>query len=362
MKVMNNSIVNSEFAEIANFFRLESSQLTSFEPIFCARLVYHDRLDRERQETISYAENRSHWDRISIDYLRSETWLVDYPPVFNVTALSLDRLSPFVYLCPLGYRNQKPEYIQVFSSEPLSEKLQQQLKRSAMLLSKYLNLYLDWHLRKKEIQILEQILQRAGHQLRNSLSLISLYAQNLYFSLKDRPDRSQAEIICQSIQTLDLNLTELIDCSQSDCLRLTSQDLRSIVLESINLLHPAIERKHLKIEISETSTVLMVDRLQIKQVFDNLLSNAVHFSPMFGTIVCSWQIFQGEVLIKIIDRGPGLAAEDLSKIFNPFYSQREGGTGLGLTIAKKIVLDHQGSLWAQNLPGGGAQFSLILSR
>ncbi|MGH7999722.1 MAG: sensor histidine kinase, partial [Brasilonema sp.] len=125
---------------------------------------------------------------------------------------------------------------------------------------------------------------------------------------------------------------------------------------------PCIDRKQLKICIPDTSTSLAIDRLQMKQVFDNILSNAVHFSPDFGTITCSWQIFQSEVFIKISDEGPGLSQEDIKKIFTPFYSRRPGGTGLGLTIAKKIVLDHQGSLWAQSLPQGGAQFCLILPR
>ncbi len=362
MKVMNKSIVNLEDVDIKDFLILESSQLNNDIAIFCSRIVYHDFLSQKRQETIAYAENQSPLDRSSIDYLRSEQWLLEYPPVFSVTALNLDRLSPFAYICPLGYRNQSPEYIQVFTREPLSERLQQQLKKSAMSIGKYLNLYLDWNLRKQEIKLLERILQTAGHQLRNSLSLIALYAQNLCFSLKDRPERSQAEVIGQSIQTLDLNLNELIDCSQSGCLRLMPQDLRSIFRESIDLLQPAIERKQLNILLPEISTVLTVDRLQIKQVFDNLLSNAIYFSPMFGTISCSWQIFQGEVLIKIADEGTGISSEDLPKVFNPFYSRRQGGNGLGLTIAKKIVLDHQGSIWAQNLATGGAQFSLILSR
>jgi signal transduction histidine kinase len=91
-----------------------------------------------------------------------------------------------------------------------------------------------------------------------------------------------------------------------------------------------------------------------------LLSNAVYFSPISGTISCHWQIFEQEILINISDEGSGLSPDDLQKIFSPFYSRRSGGTGLGLTIAKKIVLEHQGKLWAQNSRAGGARFSLIL--
>ena len=108
--------------------------------------------------------------------------------------------------------------------------------------------------------------------------------------------------------------------------------------------------------------MLLLDKLQIQQVFDNLISNAIHFSPNFGKITIERQTFQEEVLIKISDQGPGIPFEDIQKVFNPFYSHRVGGTGLGLTIAKKIILDHRGNICAQNLPDGGAAFSIILPR
>ena len=73
-------------------------------------------------------------------------------------------------------------------------------------------------------------------------------------------------------------------------------------------------------------------------------------------------MFKEEVFIQVSDEGKGIPPEDLRNIFNPFYSRRSGGTGLGLTIAKKIVLDHQGNLWAKNNPEGGAEFCLILPK
>lgn len=359
---MKNSIDSLKNTDTKDFCLLNSLQLIDRQPIFCSRIVYHDAAMKERQETMAYAGGRQPFSQRSIDYLRSEKWLVDYPPVLSITEVSIDGLSPFSYICPIGYRNQQPEYIHVLTSEPLSESLQQQLQKSATIVSKYLNLAIDYNSRAKEIQILEQILQKVSHQIRNSLSLVSLYAQNLCFGLKDSPWQEQAKVICQTVERIDLNLHELIDCSQGDCLKLTPEDLRSLVLARIGFLQPAIEQKQLKIRISDPTAILMIDRSQIEQAFDNILSNAIHFSPMFGSIDCTWQIFQGEVLIKITDEGSGIDPADLPNIFNPFYSRREGGTGLGLTIAKKIILDHHGSLWAQSLSSGGARFSAILPR
>ncbi|WP_341528594.1 HAMP domain-containing sensor histidine kinase [Nostoc sp. UHCC 0302] len=349
-------------SDIQNFCQLKSEQLTSQDPIFFARIVYNDCLFKAHQEVINYSQYQTPFSQKILAYLRSEAWLIDFPPAFTLHEFRLKDFSYICYICPIGYRNQKPEYIQIITHEPLSESLQLYIKRSAILLSKYVDIYLDYKRQKTEIQLLEDILHRVGHQLRNSLGLIGLYAHNLYLGLKDSPWKEQATIIGESIQDLDTNLNELIDCGQSAKLRVTSQNLRSLVVESITNLQPLINQKQLKISIPDTSTVLKIDRLQIKQVFDNILSNAVHFSPNSGTITCNWQIFQDEVLIKISDQGKGLSQEDLQKVFTPFYSRRKGGTGLGLTIAKKIILDHQGSIWAQVLSERGAQFSIILPR
>jgi signal transduction histidine kinase len=352
---------SSQSLDIQSFCQLQGEQLTAQYPIFWARSVYHDPLMKAHQEISTYTQNKL-ISQATLAYLNSEEWLLDFPPAFTLNELSLDSITSSCYICPLGYRNQKPEYILVLAHEPLSSTLQQYVKQSAVLLSKYLEIYVDCERQQAEIQLLEQTLQRAGHQLRNPLALIGLYAENLCLGLPSGPWQDQATIILETIQDLDTNLTELIYCGQGTKLRVSLQDLRTLVMESIQGLQPWINQKRLKICYPETSTTLAIDRLQMKQVFDNLLSNAVHFSPHSGTITCSWQIFQGEVLIRISDQGPGLSPEELKQIFTPFYSRRPGGTGLGLTIAKKIVLDHQGSLWAQNSAQGGAQFCLILPR
>jgi signal transduction histidine kinase len=349
-------------SDIQSFCQLESEQLTSQYPIFFARIVYRDSLLKANQEVINYGQDQAHFPAKTLAYLRSEAWLTDFPPTLTLHKFKLQDFSSISYICPISYRNQKPEYIQIITYEPLSLSLQLYIKRSAMLLRKYVDINLDYGRQKTEIQLLEDILHRVGHQLRNSLGLIGLYAHNLCLGLEDSPWQEQASIIGESIQDLDTNLNELIDCGQSAKLRVKLQDLRSLVVESITNLQPLINQKKLKISIPDISTLLKIDRLQMKQVFDNILSNAVHFSPSSGTITCSWQIFQDEVLIKISDQGTGLSQEDLQKVFTPFYSRRKGGTGLGLTIAKKIILDHQGSIWAQVLSDSGAQFSMILPR
>ncbi|GAA6614578.1 sensor histidine kinase [Scytonema sp. NUACC26] len=353
---------SSQFSSLQSFCQLQIEFLLSKSSIEWARIVYYDPFLLTHQ-TITQSSQEQWFTRNFLSYINSEEWLVDFYHSFTLNEINFSHYtSSKCYICPLGYRNQKPEYILIFTREPLSLSLQQDIKQTAMILSKHLDICSECYQQKTEIQLLEQILQRAGHQLRHPLAMIGLYAENLYLKLPKGSTQEQAAIIRESIKDLDANLTELIYCGQKEKIKVTLQDLKSLISESIQGLKPLIEQKNLKVCHSETSAILAIDRLQMKQVFDNLLSNAVYFSPMSGVINCHWQIFQNEVLIWISDQGKGLSPEDIKKIFTPFYSRRPGGTGLGLTIAKKIVLDHYGSLWAQNSSEGGAQFFISLPR
>jgi signal transduction histidine kinase len=368
----------SEPSALQHFFDLQIEQLVDLEPILLARIVFCSDPTKQHQEILRYSQQSDSQQQLLIfsssfmTYLRSEAWPIDYPETFAVAEIALENSTAVGYFCPWGYTNNQPEYILAIADRPLTVILQQQIQNLARSIAAYRQLYRDWTAQTAESKLLAETIQNISHQLRNSLSLMSLCAKNLWFSLKDSAASSQvqAQVICDGIQNLDVTLAESIllvrdrpaDGTQLPQLRLLPQDLRSLVAESIKNLQPLIQQKQLNISISETPAFLPVDRSQMQQVFDNLLSNAVYFSPIAGTIYCSWQIFQKEISIDISDSGTGLSLADLQNIFTPFYSRREGGTGLGLTIARKIVISHQGSLWAQNISSGGARFSLILPR
>lgn len=348
--------------DIRELYELQARLIITQYKINSVRIVYQEPLVKTCQEIIFYSTTQAAFSSRALSELRSEKWLIDFPHCFSLKEVSLDSVESICYFCPFSYLNQKPEYIQIFSSEYLDKKTQDYVQQTAILLSKYLDICLESIRQQNEIQLLEQVVQRASHQLRNSLALIGLYAENLSLGLQDNSYQEQAKVIQESIQELDDKLLEMLYCSQGAKLKVSLHDLRSLVQESLRGLSPLINQKQITINLTEASTNLAIDRLQMKQVFDNLLSNAIHFSPFQGTVTCNWQIFQNEVIIKISDQGMGFCESDLQKIFTPFYSRRPGGTGLGLTIAKKIVLDHQGSISATNLLNSGAQFSIILPR
>ncbi|MBE9181990.1 HAMP domain-containing histidine kinase [Oculatella sp. LEGE 06141] len=348
--------------ELSDFCQFQADQLAAHLPILFARIVYYDPYLKAHQDVNSQPLTAPGLTQETLAYLKSNSWLSDFPLVLTLTELSLAAIAAVGYVCPLGYRNQAPEYLLIVTHQPLESASKSGLLNCAKQLINYLNLYRNSLDQQAEIQLLEQVVHRVGHQLRNPLGLISLYAENLRLGLPGGSLQEQVTVIHNTTEDILTNLTNLINCGKGSHLRVTLQDLRDLMSQSIEGLQPFIRQKQLTIDIPETSVMLMVDRLQLKQVFDNLLSNAVHFSPQFGSINVDWRIFQSEVLIQITDQGPGLSPEEVQKIFHPFYSRRPGGTGLGLTIAKKIVLDHQGSLWAQPPTENGASFSLTLPR
>lgn len=208
----------------------------------------------------------------------------------------------------------------------------------------------------------QQILRRIEHQLRNPLAVIHLYAANLHERLQNEHDRLQADAIQTAVQHLSNHLTELIAGCQRVQVSVERCDMQDLFAEVWQGLQLSAQAKQVHLTLPSQPLQIMADRAQLLQGFENLLSNALSFSPPQGNVNVHWQLFRQEVLITIADQGPGLTPADMQNMFRPYYSNRPQGSGLGLTITRQIVQDHGGKIWADNLPTGGAQFSLVLPR
>jgi len=139
------------------------------------------------------------------------------------------------------------------------------------------------------------------------------------------------------------------------------QDIIGVTLrENRDILH----EHQVKINIPENISLIRVDYGLIEQVLNNLLHNAVKYSPSGSEIEVSVREAPGELQVSIADQGPGVAASDEKRIFNKFYRfQSPGhvsGTGLGLSICRGIIEAHRGLIWAKNRPDGGLLVSFTL--
>jgi signal transduction histidine kinase len=112
----------------------------------------------------------------------------------------------------------------------------------------------------------------------------------------------------------------------------------------------------------------MADPVRLRQVLDNLVSNAIKYSPKGGEIVIRGTYDQDWVRVSVCDQGTGLPPDQLERVFERFYrvnnslAQKTQGTGLGLYLAHAVITAHDGKIWASNNPGGGATFTFALPR
>lgn len=338
-------------------FQLE--QLATQLPTIALWLVYQDAEKNKPQSLSHYVRQPSRCDSLILYCLEAERKLVDGLSPLHVSELiTIGKDS--AYICPLSPSNT--EYLLLCTYEPLSADQIHQVERYAQLLSYGLTNHQERCHQRVKVQLLEQVLQRTEHQLRNPLAVLQLYAENLRLQLPNGILKEQVEVIQKTAGDMSNSLSSLVSCGQQANLQIGLHNLQEIWIESVQGLQPWLQEKGLQIHYPNSTVMLAIDRWQMKQVLSNLLDNAIHFSPAGGTITCTWQLFRQEVLIEISDQGAGLSEVDLQQAFTPFYSRRLGGTGLGLSIAKKIILDHRGNLWAKNIPEAGAQFSFTLPR
>ncbi|MEO0985380.1 MAG: HAMP domain-containing sensor histidine kinase [Cyanobacteria bacterium J06639_14] len=326
----------------------------------------------ERAQCFFHANNTHQFLPETIEYLASEYWLSTVLPSLMVYKLGLDIPAQGLghpYICMYrskinakdqGYSNQLWGYWLLWTQQPLTmvqkycieqQVRSFQLKQQSLLAQAQLD---------QQIKTLKQTLYQTEHQLRTPLSLVEIYADLLYKSSLGNSQREHVQNIAKTIREISVSLNHLAHRGEASKTVKTRCDLKQILSETIEELKFCFEQKSITVLCDKRSHPLNANFWQLKQVFKNLFHNAISFSPEGGTISCHWQNSQNEILIEITDQGSGFSAKDLAHLFTPFYSRRCHGTGLGLVISRDIIQAHQGRLWAENLPSGGASMTIAL--
>lgn len=213
---------------------------------------------------------------------------------------------------------------------------------------------------RQRVDRYQTILRCLEHQLRHPLAMIHLYAANLQSGLTQDRERQQAQTIREAVGHLSNQLTDMIAGCQRSQVQAEVCSVPALWAEAWQGLRIVAQEKAIRLVLADRPLTIWGDRTQLVQALTNLLHNALCFSPPQGQISAQWQVYRQEVVMTLSDQGPGLSPTDLQHLFRPYYSNRPQGSGIGLTIARQIVQQHGGKLWAENLPQGGAQFSMVL--
>lgn len=203
----------------------------------------------------------------------------------------------------------------------------------------------------------------AAHDMRAPLTAIGGFSSLVLKGLREEdPARDKLEIVVQETRRLEVLTDNMLDFSRPLDLASEPTDLNQLVEESITVVRAGLVGSGVHIENRPSSglPLVAVDRGRIVQVLINLTGNAVQASPANGTVIVCTMRKESDILVEVVDAGPGIPPEEREEIFRPFFTTKKKGTGLGLPIAKKIVEAHGGRLEMVNNPNQGVTARIVL--
>ncbi|MBF0407192.1 MAG: HAMP domain-containing histidine kinase [Candidatus Riflebacteria bacterium] len=243
--------------------------------------------------------------------------------------------------------------------------------------SEYSNLTRELYRKNNELKQLDEMKNRllgiAAHDLRNPLSVIMGYSELLIDNLASDPEGMGYLSEIKKCTDFQMRLiSDILDFSKIEAgkidLKLEYLDVLNVLEENLRLHRLLSKKKSIDIEMEKDENIpkTFLDPLRIAQVLNNLVSNAIKYSyeatKIFVKVFCK----KSDIQISIVDHGQGIPANELDLLFKPFSrtsvkpTKGEMSTGLGLAIARKIVLEHHGKIWAESTLGIGSVFSFTL--
>lgn len=202
-----------------------------------------------------------------------------------------------------------------------------------------------------------------AHDMKTPLMAIGGFANQVSRKLpQDDPNRKKLEVVVQETARLESMVKQMLDFGRPLEIQLTKISLNELVMKTVEVAEPVARKSgvELKTDLEPSLPLLLLDGPRIEQVILNLVTNAVQASPAGERVLVRTHLESGEVLLKVADRGCGIAEEHRDNVFHPFFSTKKAGTGLGLGIVKKIVEAHGGDVSFQSNPEKGVTFSVRL--
>ncbi len=229
--------------------------------------------------------------------------------------------------------------------------------------------------RLKEIDRLKSnIIANAAHDLKNPLSSAILYTELLVESIAD-PNSDQYTLATSALHSIERmkqmtsHLLDLERLENGDILDIQACDLVEIGQDIIHQMNGLAQKQniHLAAMLPDTPVMVAGDFVYLSRAIANLMNNALKFTPPNGTVTLNLEEKEGRAIISVQDTGPGIPLDHQARIFNRFYrikDQQETremiGSGLGLSIVKSIVSQHQGIIWLESKEGMGTTFYISL--
>jgi len=218
-------------------------------------------------------------------------------------------------------------------------------------------------------ELSRHFLMSVSHELRTPLTAIRGHVSALREGVLDEEEarRRSLEVIAEEALRLERLVGDVLDLAKLDARRFAllreEVDMRALCERAYATFaeEARVRGVDYELELGE-GPVLVTDGDRVLQIVTNLLANALHWTPAGGHVDLVLDSEDGQVTVAVADSGPGIGLQEQERIFRPFWSGDDGGTGLGLTIARELALALGGELEVQSEPGHGSRFVLVLPR
>ncbi len=226
-------------------------------------------------------------------------------------------------------------------------------------------------LESERMNALTMLAAGVAHEIGNPLNSLNIHLQLMERKLRKRADPELArelgeslEIARGEIKRLDFIVEKFLSAIRPTTPQFELSDLNQIVRESVQFLEPELADRGIDVQLELHTDLppLRVDRDQIKQVFYNLIRNAAQAIGSNGELIVHTDVDDQQVGVSFADTGQGISPEELGKVFEPYFTTKKTGSGLGLLIVHRIVREHGGEVKFESEQGEGTTVTIYLPR
>ncbi len=231
----------------------------------------------------------------------------------------------------------------------------------AIMLETYREAYIARVQDSSRLATIGQVAASIGHELRNPLAVMQTSVHQLQRRVTAEDERAQKHLrrLGEQIDLCNSIISELLELARDRPPDRRPTDLGPIVREAATSV-PRAPDVALSLMIADELPQVAVDATQFRQVVVNLVQNAVQAVGGRGSVEVHLRRAGDEFVLTVEDTGPGLSAEVVARLFEPLFTTRSNGTGLGLALCRRIIEKHGGAITAANRPVGGASFTVAL--
>ncbi len=220
--------------------------------------------------------------------------------------------------------------------------------------------------KKEKLAVIGNLAAGIAHEVRNPLSSIKGYASHFKtLFAEDSENRAAAEVLINETERLNRVITELLEISRPSDIKLQEVDVQMVFDTTLRLIHSdanQLDNIEISLEISDDLKNIVIDADRFVQVLMNIYLNSIQAMPDGGLLRTTVISKNDHVEIVITDTGTGMTEDTRRQVFNPYFTMKTTGTGLGMAIVHKIIEAHKGEIRVSSIEGNGTEITICIPK